>query len=243
MPYRRLPNTDNARLKALKSALQKGKDLPPFKLAFSQGSYGRIQTFLPSYINSLSEHKNCYNLQIEKNKDYNRQLKKAKLYLTHFIQVINMAISRGELASETRKYFGLDEDEKKLPSLQTDEEVIEWGNKLIEGEKTRRMGGLASITNPTIAVVKVHFDNFMEVHNFQDSIKRRYQRAQDDLNNKRSLADQLIQQLWNEVEDTFRDLPEELRREKSSDYGVVYVYRKNEMGPLSLFKTARLGIS
>jgi hypothetical protein len=35
MPYRRLPNTDSARLRAMKIALEKGKELPPYKMAYS----------------------------------------------------------------------------------------------------------------------------------------------------------------------------------------------------------------
>jgi len=35
MPYRRLPNTDAARVRALKTALDKGKEVPPHKLAYS----------------------------------------------------------------------------------------------------------------------------------------------------------------------------------------------------------------
>ena len=43
MPYRRLPNTDNARIKAMKRAHELGTDLPPFKLAFSQGIFQKIK--------------------------------------------------------------------------------------------------------------------------------------------------------------------------------------------------------
>jgi len=105
------------------------------------------------------------------------------------------------------------------------------------------MEGLTTITNPTIAVVKVHYDKFVEVHNFHDSLVNRNRKAQDSLNEKRSIADQLIQQLWNEVENTFKDLPEELKREKASEYGVVYVFRKNEIGHLNFFHTQKLEIS
>ena len=59
------------------------------------------------------------------------------------------------------------------------------------------------ITNPTIAVLKVHFDKFMEYHNYQKSLKNRSQRAQDQLNEKRAQVDGVIQQIWNEVEDSF----------------------------------------
>jgi hypothetical protein len=243
MPYRRLPNTDNARLKALQTALKKGKDLPPFKLAFSQGVYTKIQSILPGYEHALSENKTSFNLQVEKNKDYHKHLRKAKLYVSHFIQVINLAIIRGDLSPNTRAFFGMDEDEKKLPSLQTDEELLEWGHKLMEGEKERRNLNLTAISNPSIAVVKVFFDKFLEVYNLQNTLKKRCQRAQSDLNEKRSVVDSTIQQLWNEIEETFRELPEELRREKALEYGVVYVYRKNEMGPSSLFHNVGLGIN
>ena len=240
MPYRRLPNTDSARLKSLKSAHEKGKDLPPFKLAFTGSSYRKIQSVLPGFENAIHEHRNALNLQADKNKEYQKRLKKARLYISHFIQVVNMAISRGDLVPDTRNYFGLEEEEKKVPSLNTEEEVISWGQRLIDGERKRRVKGMSPVTNPTIAVLMVHFDKFMEYHNYQKSLKSRSQRAQEQLNEKRSQVDGVIQQIWNEVEDTFNDLPEEMKREKSSDYGLVYVFRKNELSNINLFPSPRI---
>jgi hypothetical protein len=242
MPYRRLPNTDSARLKAFHAALEKGADLPPFKLAFSQGTLAKIQSLLPQYNQALYEHRNYYDQLLEKSRDYQKYLRKARLYISHFIQVVNMAIQRGELPSNTRSYFNMDKDEKKLPLLQTDQDVIDWGKKIIEGEKVRRMEGLTAITNPTIAVVKVHCDKFDEVHNNHIILKKRHQKAQDNLIEKRDVADQLIQQLWNEVENTFRELPEDLKRKKSSEYGVVYVYRKNEIPQPDFYKPQNMEI-
>jgi len=240
MPYRRLPNTDSARLKSLKSAFEKGKDLPPFKLAFSQNSFRKIQSVLPGFETAIHEHRNSLNIQADKNKEYQKRLKKARLYISHFIQVVNMAIIRGELIPDTRKYFGLDDEEKKLPSLHMEEEVIKWGQQLIDGEQKRLLKGLSPITNPTIAVLKVHYDKFMEYHNYQKSLKDRSLRAQEQLNKKRGNVDMVIQQIWNEVEDTFNDLPEEIRREKATDYGLVYVFRKNELSHLNLFQHSRM---
>ena len=219
MPYRRLPNTDSARLKSLKSAHEKGKDVPPFKLAFSPTAFRKIQSVLPLFETAIFEHKNSLNIQADKNKEYRKRLKKVRLYISHFIQVVNMAISRGDLVSDTRNYFELDEEGKKVPSLNSEDEVILWGQKLIDGEQERRNKGLSPITNPTIAVLKVHFDKFMEYHNYQKSLKKRSQYAQQQLNDKRSHVDGVIQQIWNEVENTFNDLPEDMRREKSSEYG------------------------
>ena len=240
MPYRRLPNTDSARLKSLQSAHARGKDLPPFKLAFSAGSFRKIQAVLPGFENAIYEHRNSLNIQSEKNKEYQWRLKKIRLYISHFIQVVNMAILRGDLVEDTRSYFGLEEGDKKLPSLNTEEEVLKWGQQLIDGERERRTRGMSPITNPTIAVLKVHYDKFLEYHNYQKSLKLRSQRAQDDLNVQRSKVDGVIQQIWNEVEHTFNDLPEEMRREKASEYGLVYVFRKSELNNSNLFQSPRI---
>jgi hypothetical protein len=241
MPYRRLPNTDSARLKSLKSAYERGKDLPPFKLAFSPTSFRKIQSVLPGFETAIHEHRNALNIQSEKNREYQKRFKKVRLYISHFIQVINMAICRGDLVPETRLFFGLDDEEKKIPSLNSEEEVITWGQQLIDGEQKRRNLGLSPVTNPTIAVLKVHYDKFMEYHNYQQSLKNRSQRAQEQLNIKRTQVDGVIQQIWNEVENTFNDLPEEMRREKASEYGLVYVFRKNELNNTSLFQSSRIG--
>ena len=240
MPYRRLPNTDSARLKSLKSAHEKGKDLPPFKLAFSANSFRKIQAVLPQFENAISEHKNSLNLQANKNKEYQKRLKKVKLYISHFVQVVNLAIARGDLALETRNYFAMGEDEKKVPSLAAEEDVVWWGEQLIKGEQHRRNKGKNPITNPTIALVKVHFDKFMEYHNYQKSLKDRSQRAQDHLNQRRSQVDSVIQQIWNEVELTYSDLPEEMRREKATEYGLIYVFRKTELNNATLFQSSRI---
>jgi hypothetical protein len=240
MPYRRLPNTDSARLKALNNALNKGKEIPPFKLAFKQNTLTRIQALLPNYENAISEHKNAYNLQIEKTREYNKAMKKAKMYISHFIQVINMSVHRGEITSNVRDFFELEGYEKKLPALNSEKNIFNWAEKLMNGEQKRRMKGMSPITNPTIAVVKVHIDQFNDACHFHGGLKKRVENAQVRLANIRNEADIIIQQLWNDIEDTFKDLPEDLKRAKCSEYGVIYVFRKNELNGFNLLNVSQI---
>ena len=44
----------------------------------------------------------------------------------------------------------------------------------------------------------------------------------------RVTADEIIRDIWNEVEATYEALPDTARREQAQRYGVQYVYRKNE---------------
>ena len=43
------------------------------------------------------------------------------------------------------------------------------------------------------------------------------------------LIDTIIASVWNEVEDHYRNLPDEARRNHAKIYGVVYFYRKSEL--------------
>ncbi len=241
MPYRRLPNTDKARLKALKTALAKGREIPPFKLAFSQKSNQKLQSFLNSYENAMSYYSQNYIFQTKKSWLYSSSMKKAKMYVSHFIQVLNLAIMRGEFSQDTRKFFGLDDYESRIPSLNSENDIIEWGEKLIKGEAKRVLAGNSPVTNPTIALVRVRYENFLEAHHYQKTLQKNTARALEKLTELRTEADNIILQIWNEVEESFSDLPDDLKREKAQDYGVVYVYRKNEVSSLRFGESRQRG--
>ncbi|MFA5818616.1 MAG: hypothetical protein WC854_05000 [Bacteroidales bacterium] len=233
MPYRRLPNTDTARIKAMRIALEKGKELPPHKLAFSSKTIVRLQKFLPQFEYSIKLYRQSLSSQNKKSKDYNEILRKARIYLTHFIRVMNMAIFRGDLPAETRAHYGLAADESTVPSLNTENELMSWGKRIIEGEEFRIRKGGSPITNPTIAVVKVRFENFIEAWNYHNALAKKTFDYIEKNNNLRKEADDIILQLWNEVERTHSTLPEDKRKIRSEDYGLVYFYRKNELNKAS----------
>lgn len=229
MPYRRLPNTDTARIKAMRVALEKGRELPPHKLAFSSKSVVMLQKFLPQYEHNLQLYRQVLASQNTKSKEYNEVLKKARIYLTHFIRVMNMSIFRGDLPAETRAFYGLATDESTVPSLNTENELMSWGRRIIEGEEFRIRKGGSPITNPTIAVVKVRFEKFIEAWNYYNTLAKKSFDYTEKNNNLRKEADEIILQVWNEVENTHSSLPEEARKNVSEEYGLVYFYRKGEL--------------
>lgn len=229
MPYRRLPNTDTARIKAMKTALAKGRELPPNKLAFSPKIIVQLQRFLPLFENNITMYRQTLTAQNKKSRDYYEIMKKARMYLTHFIRVMNMAICRGELSVETRAFYGLATDDSTVPSLNSESELMSWGRRIIGGEEFRIRKGGSPITNPTIAVVKVRFEKFIEAWTFHNTLAKRTNDYIEKNNTLRKEADEIILQLWNEIEATCNALPEETRMSECEDYGIVYFYRKNEL--------------
>jgi len=229
MPYRRLPNTDTARIRAMKIALQKGQDLPPHKLAFSSKTVVRLLKFLPHFENNIQYYRHSVIVQTTKSKDYNELLRKARMYLTHFIRVMNMAIYRGDLPAETRTFYGMAANESTVPSLNSENELVSWGKRIIEGEEFRIRKGGNPITNPTVAVVKVRYENFLQALYYHNTQAKKTFDFMEKNSALRKEADDIILQIWNEVEKSHADLPEETRKIRNEEYGLIYFYRKNEL--------------
>lgn len=229
MPYRRLPNTDAARIRAMDQALSKGKELPPFKLAYSAENYVKLQAVLPSFIHNYKLQRQAYEKQVDSSKEYQETLRKAKTYINHFFRVLSMAVQRKDLREDAPKFFGFVNGNSPLPTLGSEKDVIYWGNKIIEGEAARMRQGRTPVTNPTMALVKVHFENFLDAYHFQKTLQKRTGEYSKKISVLREEVDELIASIWNEVENTYADLPDEEKRSKAEQYGLVYVFRKSEL--------------
>ncbi|RLD58015.1 MAG: hypothetical protein DRJ01_13120 [Bacteroidetes bacterium] len=228
MPYRRLPNNDSARYRALEAAQQKVNNTPVKDIALSQKTIQKLKYFLPTYKQANMYVNQSKTNRIQKNKQYLSRQKKVRLYISHFIQVLNLAIIRGELSPLVREFYNLQNFDKKVPPLNTEQDIIHWGEKIIEGEAKRISSGGSPITNPTIALVKVQYENFIHSYNNQNDLQRIYINAQQKISDLREEADNIILNIWNEAEEHFKEMPDDIMREKCIEYGVVYVYRKNE---------------
>lgn len=229
MPYRRLPNTDVARLRAIEAGLDIGKRTAYTKLAFSQQMLENLQVFYPHFLGAIRQLNASKQNQFDRSKEYGEIFRKAKLYLSHFLQVVNFAILRGEMKPEVIEFYGLTVNSKATPPLNLEAHVLSWGERIIEGEQKRVMKGGSPIYSPSIALVKVHYEEFREAYRQQKILQNITNKASVRVADLRLQADEMIQQMWNEVESALAYLDDEDRRDKASEYGIVYVYRASEL--------------
>jgi uncharacterized protein YdhG (YjbR/CyaY superfamily) len=233
MPYRRLPNTDKARLRALNAALRKSDSTEEgLDIACSEGTIIAVQEIIPKFESAVVNLDFARKQQNNKNKEYLDLSRKARLYISHFIQVLNFSILRGEMKSEVRDLYSLTKYNSNLPPLTTDKNLIDWGKTIIEGEQQRILKGGNPIYNPSIALVKVNYEKFIDSHRFQTILIANTKRLAGTVSELRKEADKIILNLWNEVEKHFEGLPESEKREMASEYGLVYVWRKKELRKL-----------
>jgi len=231
LPYRRLPTTDAARLRALKTAADKADQLELDQLAFTTRYIHPLRNFHQHLETIKFQQTQSLKQLVTQSKDFQHNTNKTRMHLTHFIQVLNMCIAREEMTPESRKFYGLQPNAKKLPRMLTENELLEWGKLIIDGEGKRIRTGGTPIMNPTIAKVKVWYDRFKDIHHSQQVANKSYQRATSQLVDIRRKTDALIQAVWNEVEEHFQHKPDLERRAQSEEYGIVYVFRKNEKKP------------
>lgn len=228
MPYRRLPNTDQARLYALQTAVKRAADADYTNQALSYRTLNEAQRCLMHFETMVTQYQDNFRSKVNANKKYRHIVQNARMYISHFIQVLNLAIIRGEIKKEQIALYGLDLENRVVPDLTTEADILEWGQRIIDGEKKRTsMGGFA-IYNPPITKVQVYYDIFKE-HQVNHTLhKQNTIRVQGDLEEFRKEADELILQIWNEVEEHFRELLPYERLCRCKEYGLIYYYRKGE---------------
>lgn len=228
MPYRRLPNTDKARIRAMEAALAKGKTTMSHQLAYSYLTAQDLQLIYPELSAAYIKLTRAKESQLSKSRAYAKLYNKAKLYVSHFMQVLNFAIAREELKPEVREFYGLKASSKTIPILTKEEHLFKWGRKLIDGDAKRIASGGQPLYNPTIAMVRVYYEQFEEAYTTRKALQKQTGDASGGMLKIRKKADQIILKIWDEVETFFKDLPEEEKRKEAAKYGVVYVYRPQE---------------
>ncbi|MBQ0008418.1 MAG: hypothetical protein KBT40_06830 [bacterium] len=227
MPYRRLPKTDQARLHALKKAVE--TESPTFvdePIPFSLLQQAR--TLLPQFENNVIQYNFVFGQRVEGNKKMKKLTKQAKMYVSHFVQVLFMAIERGELKKNKLPLYGFDENQTLMPRLISEKEIYEVGKKVIEGEQKRISEGGVPINYPTIQKVKVFFEPFCDSLIIKRTSSQSTLRDQQRVAEMRDRIDELVLKIWDEIEKYYSGLMPYEKMKACQRCGVVYYYRKGE---------------
>lgn len=228
MPYRRLPNTDSARIKALKTAINKCSETDFNDVVVSMKTLYRAKNAVGKFERMCNLYNQTLETQVRANKSFQRQIRNARMYLSHFVQVLNLSVIRNEIKEDNLSLYGLQDSELLVPDLSTNELILDWGQKIIDGEETRIAEGGVPIYNPTIAKVKVMYSIFRDGYQTQKIHQKATNRTQADVVSFRTQIDEIILDIWDQVEDANIDLKAKKKIDKNKEYGIVYYYRKGE---------------
>ena len=96
MPYRRLPTTDQTRLHALQRAVEKAGEADFNDQVITYRTLSDAQKFLMIFENQVSQYHSNFQTKVSANKQYRHVVGKTHMYISHFIQVLNMSVMRGD---------------------------------------------------------------------------------------------------------------------------------------------------
>ena len=129
MPYRRLPKTDSARLKALKTVLENNNVYTVQNRFIDWKTLNRAQPAYDRLLTACEQYKMRMAAQTRNAPKMDRLMRNATIYVSHFIQVLLMTIERGEMKRSMLTYYGMSEDQTAVPSLKAAESVISRENR------------------------------------------------------------------------------------------------------------------
>ena len=150
------------------------------------------------------------------------------MYVSHFLQVLLLAVERGVIKRSLLSLYGLSTDAQSLPQLKSSETLISVGEKVVEGEKLRQKKGGLPIYNPTIGKVATHLDIFRDAYLDYKRKKEITEKALANIQVLRPEIDEIILELWNQIEAYYAELPPETRFDACRKLGVIYYYRRHE---------------
>lgn len=228
MPYRRLPKTDQARLRALKQAILHAGEVEFKQQAINYRTITEAQRFLLIFENQVAQYQANFDSKVSDNKQYRHKVRNARMYISHFIQVLNLAAIRGEIKKGQKELYKLDPNNHTLPDLSTEEKLIEWGKNIIEGEQARTSQGGFPIYNPAINKVQVHYNIFREHYTMHKLHTKTHSRSHESIEDMRTQADEIILNIWDQVENFYKDELPYAKLQNCQAYGMIYYYRKGE---------------
>ena len=228
MPYRRLPKTDTARLKALKTLLDNNDTYTVRERFIDWKTINKAQPAYDKLLTASEQYKVNLKAQTRFTGKIDKLQKNAMMYLSHFLQVLFLAVERGEIKRSCLTLYGLDEEASAVPHLKTIDGLLDWGQKIIAGEKARLKQGGRPSYNPTIGMVSTHYDIYCEAIERQRLLQDRVNDSIEKLRLLRPAVDEVILDLWNQIEHHFVNEPPETRFNHCREYGIVYYYRRHE---------------
>lgn len=151
---------------------------------------------------------------------------------SHFHQVLDLAIARGDFAVGARSYYGRDVNAKSLPKLASYDDVQAVAQNIVKGEAARQTAEGASylaMALPSAANVAAALSAFTAARQASQQAEVTTDQQREDVSNLYAQAYELGVDIYAEVEHFYRkDASASSFRAKCRRWGLVYLYDKNE---------------
>lgn len=143
MPSRRLPNTIPAVIRTLKTARDTWKNTPvAADRAISDEHWAKLDDAVPAsllnrFLKEAGEVDLAQAAQAPLTTALAQTAERLTMFVSHFHQVLDLGIVRGDFAPGARSYYGRDVGATSIPDLSSYDAVAEAAEKIVTGEAAR----------------------------------------------------------------------------------------------------------
>ena len=224
MPSRRLPQTDANRSKALITCARRTSTLSAGAWLITVAQNNTLNGLLSSWRNNQNAAGGGLSVQTGATSASQQCLTRTVRIISHFIQVLDMAIERGALPPSVRPLYQLNASHGGVPDINTVADALLWAQRLADGEAARINQGGAPLAWPAVSEVTAEADLLRAAADTQSTDKLLFDQAQEAIATQRPAIDTHIRDLWDTIEYNLRHEPDaaSLRR-KAREWGVVYI--------------------
>jgi hypothetical protein len=199
----------------------------------TQRTKDRLNAIYPEYNSKMltmaAKKAQSVGLMAEKEK----MREKVAMYCSHFIQVFNMCVRRGEYPAGHRAIYQLEVENEKLPPLQLERQVTTVARNIIAGEQARVAQGGAPMSRPSADEIEDIFVVYKNLISTGSNAKDALDNAQEDVQRLNKEANAVIKKVWREAEVFYSEQPRPSMREHARRWGVIYArkgYKKKVTG-------------
>lgn len=221
--YRKLPQSNPSRLIALRVAHIKANSSAANAAMLRPATFARLNALFPAYKGGMDAILAFETIMQQSTADKNTAQGTCKIYTSHFLQTVMMAVERKEFNASVLAAYGLAVSNPKLPPLVSEQDVISATENAITGENARTLAGGVPLPMPTLAQVQAHlaaFNTGLITQSNNDDQLDILQEAVEDQNEE---ADGVIRKIWDEIEAFYNEETIESKRHNARQWGVVYI--------------------
>lgn len=229
MPYRALPDSDSTRITAIAALVAKAATVPPADRPYPAALHTELSTLGPQFATEAQQAGTALSAQSTATSQATLDFLALQTVVSHYFQVLNLAVARGVIPREARAHYQLDISNATVPDLITQADVVLWAGRVATGETARMaLPGAVAMAMPSAAEVATAASAYGTSAKTQTTAKDTYDDEQGDVAALRPGIDKLIRDIWDYIEFALREDPAPSRRRKAREWGLTYVTRPGE---------------
>ena len=222
MPTRTTPRSDDNRSNALMTCSVKAQNTPPAEWIITTAQNNDLNAILSPWRNARISAATALQNQTNATAAAVAARVACIRIISHYIQVLNFAIERGEIPASVRAFYTLPVSHAEVPVITTTADALLWATKLSDGEASRVSAGGPAMAWPAIAQVNAAAALCASTDATQTTRKSAYDALQEAIGDMRPAVDTLIKNLWDTIEFNLRDEDLPSLRRKAREWGVIY---------------------